>query len=41
MVKILLVEDNTDLNLSVCRHLNLNNYMTFGCTSAMDSNLSD
>ncbi len=37
MVKILLVEDNTDLNLSVCRHLNLNNYMTFGCTSAMDA----
>ena len=37
MVKILLVEDNTDLNLSVCRHLNLNNYMTFGCTSAMEA----
>ncbi len=37
MVKILLVEDNTDLNLSVCRHLNINNYMTFGCTSAMDA----
>lgn len=37
MVKILLVEDNSDLNLTVCRHLNLNNYMAFGCTSAMDA----
>lgn len=37
MVKILLVEDNADLNLSVCRHLNLNNYMAFGCTNALDA----
>ncbi|SHI77189.1 response regulator transcription factor [Pseudobutyrivibrio xylanivorans] len=37
MVKILLVEDNSDLNLTVCRHLNLNNYMAFGCTNALDA----
>ncbi len=37
MVKILLVEDNADLNLTVCKHLNLNGYMAFGCTSAMDA----
>ena len=37
MVKILLVEDNADLNLTVCRHLNLNNYMAFGCTNALDA----
>ncbi len=37
MIKILLVEDNTDLNLTVCRHLNLNNYMAIGCTNAMDA----
>ncbi|MCR5580280.1 MAG: response regulator transcription factor [Pseudobutyrivibrio sp.] len=37
MIKILLVEDNTDLNLSVCRHLNLNNYMAIGCTNALDA----
>ena len=37
MVKILLVEDNADLNLRVCRHLNLNNYMAFGCTNALDA----
>ena len=37
MVKILLVEDNSDLNLTVCRHLNLNNYMAFGCSNALDA----
>ncbi len=37
MIKILLVEDNADLNLSVCRHLNLNNYSAIGCTNAMDA----
>ncbi|SFG58185.1 DNA-binding response regulator, OmpR family, contains REC and winged-helix (wHTH) domain [Lachnospiraceae bacterium C7] len=37
MIKILVVEDNVDLNLSVCRHLNLHNYMAIGCTSAMDA----
>ncbi|MCR5748068.1 MAG: response regulator transcription factor [Lachnospiraceae bacterium] len=37
MIKILLLEDNTDLNISVCRHLNLNNYMAIGCTNAMDA----
>ena len=37
MVKILLVEDNSDLNLTVCRHLNLNTYMAFGCTNALDA----
>ncbi|MCR5627829.1 MAG: response regulator transcription factor [Lachnospiraceae bacterium] len=37
MIKILILEDNTDLNLSVCRHLNLNNYTAIGCTNAMDA----
>ncbi|MCR4924299.1 MAG: response regulator transcription factor [Lachnospiraceae bacterium] len=37
MIKILLLEDNPDLNISVCRHLNMNNYTAIGCTNAMDA----
>ncbi len=37
MVTILLLEDNEDLNISVCRHLNLHNYTAIGCTNAMDA----
>lgn len=37
MIKILVVEDNPDLNLTVCKHLTLNNYSAIGCTSAMDA----
>ncbi|MCR5100219.1 MAG: response regulator transcription factor [Butyrivibrio sp.] len=37
MIKILVLEDNSDLNLTVCKHLTLNNYIAIGCTSAMDA----
>ncbi len=37
MIRVLILEDNTDLNTTVCRHLNLNNYMAIGCTNAMDA----
>ncbi len=37
MIKILLLEDNPDLNISVCKHLNLHNYTAIGCTNAMDA----
>ncbi len=37
MITILLLEDNPDLNISVCRHLNLHNYKAMGCTNAMDA----
>ncbi|MCR5416218.1 MAG: response regulator transcription factor [Pseudobutyrivibrio sp.] len=37
MIKILVLEDNADLNISVCKHLNFNNYMAIGCTTAMDA----
>lgn len=34
MVKILLVEDDKDLNVIVCKHLNSNRYHATGCFSA-------
>ncbi|MCR4891205.1 MAG: response regulator transcription factor [Lachnospiraceae bacterium] len=37
MITILILEDNPDLNISVCRHLNLHNYKTISCTNAMDA----
>ncbi len=37
MIRILLLEDNEDLNQSVCRHLSLNNYSVIGCTNALDA----
>ncbi len=37
MISILVLEDNTDLNQSVCKHLTLNGYRTLSCTSALDA----
>lgn len=34
MFKILVVEDDKDLNRTVCSYLNINGYETVGCTSA-------
>ncbi len=37
MITILLVEDNADLNHSVCRHLNLHKYQAVGCLNAEEA----
>lgn len=37
MIKILVVEDNENLNLSVCKHLSLHNYSVKGCLDASDA----
>ncbi len=37
MIAILVLEDNSDLNQSVCRHLSLNGYKVTGCTNALDA----
>lgn len=34
MIRILVVEDDRDLNMIVCRHLNTYGYQALGCTSA-------
>ena len=37
MIRILLVEDDKDLNQTVCRHLNAHNYQTIGVPNAADA----
>lgn len=37
MIKILIVEDNSDLNRTLCRHLTLHNYQTVGCLNAQEA----
>ena len=37
MFKILVVEDDKDLNQTVCAYLNKNGYETIGCLSANDA----
>ena len=37
MFKILIVEDDKDLNKTVCTHLNRNGYEATGCLSANDA----
>lgn len=37
MIKILIVEDDENLNSSVCRFLNLHNYQSKGCLNANDA----
>ncbi len=37
MIRILLVEDDKDLNQTVCRHLNAHNYQTIGVPNAVDA----
>ena len=37
MVKILVVEDDKELNSTVCKYLNLNGYEAVGCLNAVDA----
>lgn len=37
MIRILLVEDDKELNRVVCRHLIMNNYQAFGCFSVQEA----
>ncbi len=37
MIKILIVEDNSDLNRTLCRHLTLHDYQTVGCLTAQEA----
>lgn len=37
MIKILVVEDDENLNSSVCKHLSSHNYQVKGCLDAMSA----